>query len=141
MEAWATHKDLVIPDEILQKWQSIVNIMADVLQVPVAMINKLERPFITVLRSSASNGKFFREGQHIELNDSDAFLGTYCQLVVTKKAALRIPNAVKSEQWNQGLGSRFGYISYMGLPLLLPDGGIYGTICVVDTRENGYNET
>jgi GAF domain-containing protein len=30
-------------------------------------------------------------------------------------------------------------ISYLGFPLLWPDNEIYGTICILDNKENHYN--
>jgi PAS domain S-box-containing protein len=141
MEQTAAHNEMMIPDEILHKWQGIVNILAEVLQVPVALINKLERPFIKVQRASESSGNYFREGQRQKLRDNESFLGTYCERVISQKAALLVPNAATDDNWHQGLGSRFGYVAYLGLPLLLPDGDVYGTICVVDTRENAFSKT
>ncbi len=32
-------------------------------------------------------------------------------------------------------------ISYLGFPILFPDGKPFGTICVLDNKENAYSET
>lgn len=34
-------KEIVIPDEVLDKWQRIVNLIAEILQVPTVIITKL----------------------------------------------------------------------------------------------------
>jgi PAS domain S-box-containing protein len=141
MEHTAALTDMVIPDEILHKWQGVVNILADMLQVPVALINRFENPYITVQLANQTPGQLFRHGQRLKLQDSESFLGTYCERVISQKTALLVANAAEDKDWHKGLGSRFGYISYLGFPLFLPDGDVYGTICVVDTRENAYNKT
>ena len=32
-------------------------------------------------------------------------------------------------------------ISYLGFPILMPSGKVFGTICVLDTKENSYSTT
>jgi hypothetical protein len=45
-----------VPSEIVQKWQEIVNIIAEIIHVPSALIMKVEPPNIKVFVSSESNG-------------------------------------------------------------------------------------
>ena len=53
MDYAVSSREIIIPDEILEKWQSIVNILADLLDVPAALITKIEPPIIEVFRTSA----------------------------------------------------------------------------------------
>ena len=41
-----------VPSEIVQKWQEIVNIIAEIIHVPSALIMKVEPPNIKVFVSS-----------------------------------------------------------------------------------------
>ena len=54
MENAVSSSEIIIADEILEKWQNIVNILADLLGVPAALITKIEPPLIEVFRTSAS---------------------------------------------------------------------------------------
>ncbi len=35
---------------------------------------------------------------------------------------------------------RLGFLSYLGYPLFWPDGEIFGTLCVLDRRENTFDD-
>ena len=54
MENAVSSSEIIIADEILEKWQNIVNILADLVGVPAALITKIEPPLIEVFRTSAS---------------------------------------------------------------------------------------
>lgn len=69
------------------------------------------------------------------------FRGIYCEWVITHKKQLLIPNALTDDDWHKSLGSRFGLIAYIGLPLLLPDGQIFGSICAMDSKVNEFSAT
>jgi hypothetical protein len=45
-----------VPFEIVQKWQEIVNIIAEIMHVPSALVMKVDPPNIKVFVSSESNG-------------------------------------------------------------------------------------
>ena len=45
-----------VPFELVQKWQEIVNIIAEIIHVPSALVMKVEPPNIKVFVSSESNG-------------------------------------------------------------------------------------
>jgi len=44
-----------VPFETIQKWQEIVNIIAEIIHVPSALVMKVEPPNIKVFVSSESN--------------------------------------------------------------------------------------
>lgn len=131
--------EISIPDEMLEKWQGIVNILAELVDVPAALITKIEPPDIKVFRTSNSANNPFRLGASIRIEEKRDLFTYYCEKVFSTKAPLHIPNALEDEQWDQTLGPQFGLISYLGVPILLPDGSVFGTICVLDTREKDYH--
>jgi len=53
---------------------------------------------------------------------------------------LLVPNAVADEIWKCNPDIKLGMISYLGFPIAWPSGDIFGTICVLDTKENPYSE-
>jgi len=57
-----------VPFEIVQKWQEIVNIIAEIIHVPSALIMKVEPPNIKVFVSSESNGNPYERDELAPLN-------------------------------------------------------------------------
>jgi PAS domain S-box-containing protein len=124
-----------IPDDILSRWQDIVNIMAQILEVPTAIIAKIEEQVYEVYRVNSPNPHGIEAGKQYALAD------VYCETVAQTRQRLLIRNALKAERWKNHPEVRFGYISYLGYPIFLPSGDVFGTICVFDTKENGYSES
>ena len=127
-------KDLIITDDIVQNWQDIVNTLAEIVHVPSALIMKVDRPYIEVFRSSDSKNNPYNVG------DREHLPGLYCDEVIRTKDKLLIPNALKDMTWNTNPDIKLGMISYLGFPLLWPDGDVFGTICVLDSKENRYQK-
>ena len=57
-----------VPEEIMQKWQEIVDLLADIVHVPSALIMRVEPPNIKVLVSSESQGNPYEPGEAAALN-------------------------------------------------------------------------
>jgi len=134
MEQTVRTSEVSIPDEIVAKWQTVVNILADIVHVPAALIMKVDPPYIEVFRSSDSDGNPYHAG------DREHLAGLYCEQVITSGEKLLVPNALQDPAWNQNPDIKLGMISYLGFPLLWPDGKVFGTICVLDRKENRYSE-
>ncbi len=125
-------QNTTIPEDVLGKWQSLVNTMADVVDVPVALINQIKPPYLKVLCSNESSRNPYQAGYQGYLAD------TYDSTVVANDEKLLVANSKTDQSWvkNPAISRRF--ISHLGLPLHWPDGEIFGTICVLDTTENSY---
>ncbi|MCP4665261.1 MAG: GAF domain-containing protein, partial [Deltaproteobacteria bacterium] len=127
-------KDIKITDEIVRSWQNIVNTLAEILNVPSALIMKMDHPFIEVFRSSHSKNNPYKVG------DREHLTGLYCEEVIRKKDKLLVPNALKDKKWHTNPDIKLGMISYLGFPIQWPDGEIFGTICVLDEKENSFQK-
>ncbi len=125
-----------IPESIICKWQEIVNLMAEVIKVPAALIMKVIPPQIEAFVSSASKGNPYIRGEKEDLNT-----GLYCEKVIRERKRMLVPDARKDPQWDHNPGIKLGMVSYLGVPLMWPDGEIFGTICVLDNKENHYCKT
>jgi len=128
---------LEIPDTIMEQWQTIVDLMAELIGIPAALIMRLVDSDIQVFASSNTEGNPYHPG------DSEHFLGSglYCETVINTKEKLLIPNALKDEKWENNPDIKLNMISYLGFPILQPDGRAFGTICVLDNKENAYSKT
>lgn len=125
-----------IPDPILEKWQKIVNLMAEMLDVPAGLIMRILGEEIHVFVSSRTEGNPYHLGDHEHFWGS----GLYCETVVTKNHELLVPNALIDEVWKNNPDVRLNMISYLGYPIRWPDGKPFGTICVLDSKTNSYSE-
>ncbi len=127
--------NLAIDTPIAEKWQQVLDLIASLVRVPAALIMRVERPHIKVFLSSHSAGNPYEEHEEAPLNT-----GLYCETVMAQRKQLLVPNALSDPNWNQNPDIKLGMISYLGLPLIWPDTHVFGTICVLDRKENAYCE-
>ena len=124
-----------VPSEIVGKWQEIVDLLAEIMHVPSALVMKVEPPNITVFLSSESKGNPYEQDEVSSLNT-----GLYCETVMKTRQPLLVPDALLEEEWKSNPDIKLGMISYLGFPIAWPDGHIFGTICVLDNKRNEYSE-
>ena len=129
--------DLDIPNDIIQKWQNIVDIMAKQIGVPSGLIMRIVDSDIEVFVSSQTPDNPYRPGEREYLYGS----GLYCETVIKTKGEVLVPNALSDEHWKNNPDIKLNMVSYLGFPLLFPDGTPFGTICVLDNKENPYSKT
>jgi PAS domain S-box-containing protein len=120
-----------IPQEIQTRWQRIVDLMARTAGVAAALIMRADPPRIEVFVSSSTEGNPYRKG---ESEDLDA--GLYCETVMEERAPLLVPDARKDPQWDHNPDIARGMTFYLGYPLKWSDGVVFGTICVLDDKNN-----
>lgn len=53
-----------------------------------------------------------------------------------QRGPLLVPDALKDPKWDHNPDIELGMIYYCGFPLEWPDGEIFGTICVLDRKDN-----
>jgi PAS domain S-box-containing protein len=131
----STSVEIDIPSDVLEKWQEIVDLLAEIIHVPSALVMKVEPPNIKVLLSSKSEGNPY-ERDEVACLDT----GLYCETVMKTRRLLVVPDALHEEAWKSNPDTKLGMISYMGFPVSWPDGQVFGTICVLDNKNNEYNE-
>jgi formate hydrogenlyase transcriptional activator len=124
-----------VPSEIVEKWQEIVDLLAEIIHVPAALVMKVEPPNIKVFVSSKSNGNPYGQDEVASLNT-----GLYCDTVMKTRRPLLVPDALAEEEWQENPDLKLGMISYLGFPIAWPDGQIFGTICILDNKKNEYGE-
>lgn len=124
-----------VPPETVRKWQEIVDLLAEIMRVPSALIMQVEPPNIKVFVSSESKGNPYEQAETAPLNT-----GLYCETVMKTRQPLLVPDALQDEAWKSNPDIKLGMISYLGLPISWPDGQIFGTICVLDRERNEYSD-
>ncbi|WP_340115574.1 ATP-binding protein [Pelagibius sp. 7325] len=111
-----------------------MNLLAEIMQVPAALITRVDPPNLKVCISSESKGNPYKPDGVAPLDQ------TYCQTVMTTRQPLHVADAVKGNEWQLDPSVTLGMISYLGVPITWPDGEIFGTICVFDNRRNEYSD-
>lgn len=137
MELNKQHSDFEIPVRIIEKWQDMVDIIAELIGIPAAMIVRVVKSDFKVVVSSYNDCNPYQAGDHEHLLGA----GLYCETVINTKNKLLVPNSLKDEKWKNNPDIKLNMISYLGFPILRPDGKAFGTICVLDNKENAYSET
>jgi PAS domain S-box-containing protein len=127
-------KYITITDDIMTSWQGIVDTVAEIATVPSALIMKVDPPYIEVFRSSTSSNNPYQAG------DRERLSGLYCEWVMRNRSKLLVPNALNDKQWDKNPDVKLGMISYLGFPLLWPDGEVFGTICALDSKKNAFGQ-
>jgi PAS domain S-box-containing protein len=123
-----------VPSEIVLRWQEIVDLLAEIMHVPSALIMRVEPPHIKVFVSSESKGNPYEPNELAPLNT-----GLYCETVMKTRLPLLVADALRDESWKSNPDIKLGMISYLGVPISWPDGEIFGTICVLDNKSNAYS--
>jgi two-component sensor histidine kinase len=131
-----SQNQLDITRDIKEKWQDIINVIAKILNVPAGLIMRKVDSDITVFLSSDTENNPYIPGAKEHLEDS----GLYCETVIKTNSMLLVPNALSDELWENNPDVKLNMISYLGFPITLPDKTPFGTICVLDNKENKYSE-
>lgn len=125
-----------VPNDVLAKWQDIMDTMAKIIAVPAGLIMRIVDNDIQVFVSSKTEGNPYRTGHHEVMVGS----GLYCETVIRKDDMLLVPNALEDDEWKNNPDVKLNMISYLGFPIRWPDKTPFGTICVLDNQRNDYSE-
>lgn len=122
--------------DVLERWQRLVDLMAEIVGVPAGLIMRHVGNDIQVVVASRNEANPFYQGESAELAGS----GLYCEAVIESDRSLVVPDARQSPQWRNNPDLRVNMVSYLGLPIHWPDRTTFGTICLLDCKENAYSE-
>ncbi|MCG8697505.1 MAG: HAMP domain-containing histidine kinase [Bacteroidales bacterium] len=122
--------------EIVVKWQSLIDILANVIHVPSGLIMKLNENNIEVFLKSNTIDNPYHVGEQAEL-----IYGLYCESVIGIQSKLLVPNAKTDDTWAKNNPDvDINMISYLGYPVNWPNGDVFGTVCILDNKENSYSK-
>ena len=124
-----------VSDELIEKWQSLLDVTARIIDVSAASIMKLHEDHIEVFLNSKTAENPLFAGQKEEL-----IHGLFCETVIGKQESVLIPDATKNPIWKDNPEVDINMISYLGFPVNYPNGEVFGTVCVHDSKENHYSE-
>lgn len=128
---------LEIPESELESWQIIVDLIAQIGGARAGLIMKVKNSEIQVLVASKPQNHPYQTGDREPVLNS----GLYCERVIKEDKMLLVPNALQSDVWKNNPDMKYGMLCYLGFPIHLPDGSPFGTICILDDKENHYTPT
>ncbi len=121
---------------ITEKWQSLLDTVAKVVNVPSGLIMRLNEDTIEVFLKSQTDGNPYHAGEK-----ADLIYGLYCETVIGTQKELLVTDATKSPVWRKNNPDvDINMISYLGYPINWPDGKVFGTVCLLDNKENSFND-
>jgi PAS domain S-box-containing protein len=126
--------DIEVPENVMANWQITADLLTEIAGAPAALIMRVHAHEIEVFVASHNPGNVYHPGEKAQLNT-----GLYCETVMSTQRKLLVPNALKDPAWDHNPDIELGMISYCGLPLTWPTGEIFGTICLLDKKENTFN--
>ena len=127
-------RDTEIPNDIVERWQRVIDSISNLLSIPCVMINRIEPPELEIFRSSLNPDNPFPSGTRMPMS------GVYCEMTVKERHKIKVTDARKDPRWAGSPTVKQGIFAYLGYPLFWPDGKVFGTICAVDIKENRWNE-
>lgn len=119
-----------IPIKTRRNWQNIVDLIADLANVPASLVMITNSPEHSVYLRNQSDAHPYREGLTFTLNEK-----LYCDAVI-RRGELVVEDACADPRWSDNDDLEHGMSFYIGFPLRWPDNSIFGTICVLDRRKN-----
>lgn len=125
-----------VKDELLNQWQTMLDLLAEYMTVPVALIMRLDKDKITVcVKNNAVSNPY-------HIGETEVLLGSglYCEEVVRSNAPLFVKNALEDPKWQENPDLERDMVNYSGLPLRWPNGDIFGTLCVLDSKTHVYDD-
>ena len=132
----ADRRQFDVPEHILSQWQSLVDAMAELAGIPAGLIMRVVEGEIEVFAASQSAGNPYHVG------DSEHWCGSglYCETVIKTRRPLLVPDALADPDWAENPDVKLNMISYLGYPILYPDGKPFGTLCILDNQANAYSD-
>jgi len=123
-----------VKEDYLARWQKTADVAAAALEVPAALVLRVWPEQVEVLVSSLTEGNPYPAHWKADLG-----LGLYCETVMANRTQLMLANALEDPAWRDSPCAKQNMISYLGVPLLWPDGTIFGAFCVLDSKTRHYS--
>lgn len=120
----------------LHKWQKIIDLITGLFSAPSGYIVQVtSKGYRVVIRSNEGGSNF--ETNPILPPQTPLF----CKHVAENNNILYVNDACNNEQWKTMPEVIEGGVqSYLGLPIHWPEGDVFGTLCLKDTKQTSYSD-
>jgi len=118
----------------LEKWQKTVNLLAKLFNAPASFVVQYTPKGFQVTLASEQSENPYAAGTIIE---SD--VNIFCSKIVKTRQHLYVADAPLDPCWDTNPEVHDdGFRSYLGVPVMWPDGSPFGTFCVMDFKSTAY---
>lgn len=124
----------IIPAEIQDKWQKIVDLLVKVSGCSDALITRFDPPSLEIFKASDNIENIFAEGMSSKIS------GKYCRAVIKNNSKVMVVDALADDKWRDYLDAQHGMKAYLGYPLRWSDGKIFGTLCLHNKEPHNFSE-
>ncbi len=122
--------------DVLREWQNLIDSTAEIFGVPAGLITRIDGDKIEILLSSRSEGNPYTSGYTTNYPKS----GWFCERTLKIRDLYLVPDARRDPDWmDNSAVTGHGMVSYMGIPIVRPDGREFGTVCFLDVKANPHN--
>lgn len=119
-----------VPKALLNKWQHIVDLLAQLSHTRAVLITRVRQDDISLLLGNRSeDNPFQKKGYNKRCSDM------YCDHVIRSQKPLLVEDATQSSAWQNAPQIECDMTFYLGFPLRWPDGEPFGTICLMDQKQ------
>lgn len=127
---------LPVSDAILHKWLEIARLMASLMGVTSAVVMRAHSSVeVEVLVTNDSTANPLRPGERIRVTPE-----IYCERVLRTRRMVAVEDATTDPEWCDIRSAPMGMRSYLGVPLLWPEGRIFGSMCLMDPQPRAFND-
>ncbi|MCJ8348767.1 EAL domain-containing protein [Moritella sp.] len=128
-----SYSDIEIPADILENWQGLIEHIAEITSIPISLVMRLQSHEIEVCVTNTHIDNPYQVGDREALNGE-----LLCEAVIDSQQELLVPNMLRDLHWCNNPDVKLGVIAYCGLPLNWPTGKPFGTLCMLDIKDNSY---
>ncbi|KIL43599.1 anti-sigma factor antagonist [Jeotgalibacillus alimentarius] len=116
--------------------QTLFRIISERLNVNTAYVTRRGKNEMTVLSSFNDREDIIPEGYSVEYG------GTYCRMIISdENSAMTTPDLTKNLLTSQlEVTDQLGVKGFLGVTLRDREGGVFGTLCVMDQDERSFSE-
>lgn len=118
----------------LQKWQNTVDLMSEIFDASCGTIVQLRQNEFNVVVASNNEDNFLQRDMSWTWE-----IKSFCRKIMESKSELYVYDAQHDDYWKDAPPVVDGPVqSYCGLPIYWPNGDLFGTICIIDTKPTDY---
>jgi len=123
------------PEELdFEKWQRLVNLMAKLYNATSGVVVQFRQETFNVVATSNNPDNFLKVNSNWPWD-----MKSFCRKIIETNDKLYVNNAKASDEWSCAPPVAEGPVrSYLGYPLYWPDGSLFGSFCVIDTKPTEY---
>jgi diguanylate cyclase (GGDEF)-like protein/PAS domain S-box-containing protein len=125
------------PTELdFEKWQKLVDMMAKLFDAASGVIVQYRESVFNVVSTSDNNDNFLEQNVTWPWD-----MKSFCRRIMETDNMLYVNNAKADLEWVDAPPVNEGPVrSYLGYPLYWPDGSLFGSFCVIDTKDTDYSQ-